>query len=149
MSSSCTSGVDPLSSSSLQVGEQLVQLNESGGLDIAGKYNLTAHPRDGTKRKLTPDELIKTLQIEMKTCRVRTKDTASTMNSYTSKPIPNPYPNPIPNPNPNPNPITLTLTLTLTRTRSLRRTPTTRIRLTKVLCCAGSNRTLIPTHPNP
>ena len=107
------------------------------------------HHTGDPERKLTPDELIKTLQIEMKTCRVRTKDTASTMNSYTSKPIPNPYPNPIPNPNPNPNPITLTLTLTLTRTRSLRRTPTTRIRLTKVLCCAGSNRTLIPTHPNP
>ena len=59
------------------------------------------HHTGDPERKLTPDELIKTLQIEMKTCRVRTKDTASTMNSYTSKPIPNPYPNPIPIPNPN------------------------------------------------
>ena len=63
------------------MGAQLVQLNESGGLDIAGRYNLTVHPRDGTKRKLTPDELMTTLQVEMKTCRVRTKDTTSTMNT--------------------------------------------------------------------
>ena len=33
------------------MGAQLVQLNESGSLDIAGKYNLTVHPRTGIPRR--------------------------------------------------------------------------------------------------
>jgi len=69
------------------VGTQLIQLNESGGLDVASGYNMTVHPRTGDKtRKLTPDELIKTLQIEMKTCRVRTKDTIITKDADDENP---------------------------------------------------------------
>lgn len=38
------------------------------------------HHTGDAERKLTPDELIKTLQMEIKTCRVRTKDTTTTQN---------------------------------------------------------------------
>jgi len=70
---SCLSVVLPIVKE--EVGKQLIRLNEGGGLDVAGGYKLTVHPRTGdAKRKLTPDELIKTLQVEIKTCRVRTKD---------------------------------------------------------------------------
>ena len=69
---SCLSVVLPIVKE--EVGKQLIQLNESGGLDVAGGYKLKVVPRTGdAKRKLTPDELIKTLQVEIKTCRVRTK----------------------------------------------------------------------------
>lgn len=30
------------------MGTQLIQLNESGGLDVASGYNMTVHPRTGT-----------------------------------------------------------------------------------------------------
>ena len=57
-------------------------------------------------RKLTPDELIKTLQIEMKTCRVRTKDTTTTQNigdeNLTDECKSNTNPTPDPNHNPDP-----------------------------------------------
>ena len=77
---SCLSVVLPIVKK--EVGKQLIQLNEDGGLDVAGGYKLKVVPRTGdAKRKLTPDELIKTLHVEIKTCRVRTKDTTTTLNA--------------------------------------------------------------------
>ena len=75
---SCLSVVLPIVKE--EVGKQLIQLNESGGLHVAGGYTLKVVPRTGdAKRKLTPDELIKTLHVEIKTCRVRTKDEITTL----------------------------------------------------------------------
>jgi len=77
---SCLSVVLPIVKK--EVGKQLIELNEGGGLDVAGGYKLKVVPRSGdAKRKLTPDELIKTLHVEIKTCRVRTKDTTTTLNA--------------------------------------------------------------------
>ena len=77
---SCLSVVLPIVKE--EVGKQLIQLNESGGLEVAGGYTLKVVPRTGdAKRKLTPDELIKTLHVEIKTCRVRTKDEITTLNA--------------------------------------------------------------------
>ena len=78
---SCLSVVLPIVKNN--VGRQLIQLNEGGGLDVgAGGYKLKVVPRTGdAKRKLTPDELIKTLKMKIKTCRVRTKDTTTTLNA--------------------------------------------------------------------
>jgi hypothetical protein len=77
---SCLSVVLPIVKT--EVGKQLIQLNEGGGLDIASGYKLRVVPRTGdAKRKLTPDELIKMLHVEIKTCRVRTKDTTTTLNA--------------------------------------------------------------------
>ena len=77
---SCLSVVLPIVKT--EVGKQLIQLNEGGGLDIASGYKLRVVPRTGdAKRKLTPDELIKTLHVEIKTCRVRTKDETTTLNA--------------------------------------------------------------------
>ena len=77
---SCLSVVLPIVKNN--VGRQLIELNEGGGLDVAGGYKLKAVPRSGdAKRKLTPDELIKTLKMKIKTCRVRTKDTTTTLNA--------------------------------------------------------------------
>ena len=82
---SCLSVVLPIVKE--EVGKQLIQLNESGGLDVAGGYKLKVVPRTGdAKRKLTPDELIKTLHVEIKTCRVRTKDTTTTLNADADDP---------------------------------------------------------------
>jgi hypothetical protein len=82
---SCLSVVLPIVKE--EVGKQLIQLNESGGLDVAGGYKLKVVPRTGdAKRKLTPDELIKTLKIKIKTCRVRTKDTTTTLNADADDP---------------------------------------------------------------
>ena len=78
---SCLSVVLPIVKDN--VGRQLIQLNEGGGLEVgAGGYTLKVVPRTGDpKRKLTPDELIKTLKMKIKTCRVRTKDTTTTLNA--------------------------------------------------------------------
>ena len=78
---SCLSVVLPIVKNN--VGRQLIELNEGGGLDVgAGGYKLKVVPRTGdAKRKLTPDELIKTLKMKIKTCRVRTKDTTTTLNA--------------------------------------------------------------------
>ena len=82
---SCLSVVLPIVKE--EVGKQLIQLNESGGLDVAGGYKLKVVPRTGdAKRKLTPDELIKTLKIKIKTCRVRTKDTTTKLNADADDP---------------------------------------------------------------
>ena len=82
---SCLSVVLPIVKT--EVGKQLIQLNEGGGLDIASGYKLRVVPRTGdAKRKLTPDELIKTLHVEIKTCRVRTKDETTTLNAADDDP---------------------------------------------------------------